>query len=572
MGNRISEPTVRAAVYGRYSTNLQRDASIEDQVRECEKHAARLGWTVVEVYADHGISGASLLRPSYQRLLQDASAGRFEVVLAEALDRLSRDQEHIAGLFKHLVFAGVKLVTLAEGEISELHVGLKGTMNALFLKDLAQKTHRGLEGRVRQGFSGGGNAYGYDVVRETDARGEPVHGKRRINEAEAAIVRRIFEEFAQGRSPRGIAKSLNAEGVPGPKGRPWQDTTIRGHATRRTGILRNDLYAGRLVWNKQHYVKDPTTGRRLARPNPEDQWIIKEVPHLRIVDDVLWHRVQERLDGIRSSAPVRKARKTRFWEHRRARHLLTGLLHCSTCGSPLVSVGKDYLACGRARRTGTCDNTRGIRRQNIEEAVLDCLKKNLMQPDLVEEFIRAFHSEVNKQQSVLEHDLAGKKRQLAKLDHRLFGLYDAIADGLRTPGLKAKLEEMEAQKAVLQDEIDAAPPPAPRLHPNLAELYRRKVDELHRSLTDPSCRTEAAETLRNIIEDINVRPLGRGAFEMELTGEIVNMIDLTNVGIGKGKTASEGAAVPDAYRCSVKVVAGAGFVQDPTMLKLRKAV
>ena len=122
--------------------------------------------------------------------------------------------------------------------------------------------------------------------------------------------------------------------------------------------------------------------------------------------------------------------------------------------------------------------------------------------------------------------------ETSHLDHRLFGLYDAIADGLRTPGLKAKLEEMEAQKAVLQDEIDAAPPPAPRLHPNLAELYRRKVDELHRSLTDPSCRTEAAETLRNIIEDINVRPLGRGAFEMELTGEIVNMINLTNVGIG----------------------------------------
>ncbi len=113
---------------------------------------------------------------------------------------------------------------------------------------------------------------------------------------------------------------------------------------------------------------------------------------------------------------------------------------------------------------------------------------------------------------------------------------------------------------------DAPPPPAPRLQPNLAELYRRKVDELHRSLTDPSCRTEAAETLRNIIEDINVRPLGRGAFEMELTGDIVNMIDLTNVGTGKGKTASEGAVVPDAYRCSVKVVAGAGF--EPATFRL----
>jgi site-specific DNA recombinase len=100
-------------------------------------------------YHDAAISGASvILRPGVQSLLQDAQRGRFDIVLAEALDRVSRDQADVATLFKHLRFAGVQIVTLAEGEISELHVGLKGTMNALFLKDLAAKTHRGLRGRV----------------------------------------------------------------------------------------------------------------------------------------------------------------------------------------------------------------------------------------------------------------------------------------------------------------------------------------------------------------------------------------------------------------------------------------
>src|SRR5207244_1147791 len=105
---------------------------------------------------------------------------------------------------------------ISEGEISELHVGLKGTMNALFLKDLAAKTHRGLEGRIRQGRSAGGQVYGYDIVRETDSRGEPVRGKREINQAEAAIVRRIFNEYATGRSPKKIAHGLNADSIPGP--------------------------------------------------------------------------------------------------------------------------------------------------------------------------------------------------------------------------------------------------------------------------------------------------------------------------------------------------------------------
>ena len=108
-------------------------------MRLCRELAHQHGWVVAEVYVDHALSGASTLRPGYQRLLEDVRTGRFVVAIAEALDRLSRDQEHTASLFKQLAFAGVRLVTVAEGEIGELHVGLKGTMNALFLRDLAQK-------------------------------------------------------------------------------------------------------------------------------------------------------------------------------------------------------------------------------------------------------------------------------------------------------------------------------------------------------------------------------------------------------------------------------------------------
>ena len=149
---------MRAVIYARYSSSNQSEVSIEDQVFNCQARIKVEGWTLVKTYSDHAISGASLLRPGYQAMLEGARTGQFDIVIAEALDRLSRDLEDIAALYKQLSFSGVTLITLAEGEISELHVGLKGTMNALFLKDLAQKTHRGLEGRVRQGFSGGGNA------------------------------------------------------------------------------------------------------------------------------------------------------------------------------------------------------------------------------------------------------------------------------------------------------------------------------------------------------------------------------------------------------------------------------
>jgi hypothetical protein len=117
---------VRALIYARYSTTLQSEASIEDQVRICRERAEREGWAVAGVHTDYAISGGVRDRPGLNGLLQAIVAGVGDVVLAESIDRLSRDQEDIAGIFKRVAFAGARMVTLSEGEIGELHVGLKG--------------------------------------------------------------------------------------------------------------------------------------------------------------------------------------------------------------------------------------------------------------------------------------------------------------------------------------------------------------------------------------------------------------------------------------------------------------
>jgi site-specific DNA recombinase len=343
-----------AAIYARYSSDLQREASIEDQNRICRERAARESWSVYKCYSDRGISGASLIRPGIQRLLKDAQAGRFAIVVTESLDRLSRDQEDIAHIFKRISFAGGRIVTVSEGEINELHIGLKGTMGALYLKDLADKTRRGLRGRVEAGKSGGGNSYGYDVVRGLGPDGQPLTGERRINAREAAVVRRIFEDYAAGVSPRAIAKSLNAEGVPGPSGRTWGPSTIHGNRLRGTGILNNELYIGRLVWNRLRYVKDPETGRRVSRLNPNSGWIVQDVAVLRIIDQPLWERVKTRQGALEAGRVAGGA--PGYWDRRRPRYLFTGLMRCSVCGGGIVNFNKVYIGCANARNKGTCGN------------------------------------------------------------------------------------------------------------------------------------------------------------------------------------------------------------------------
>jgi site-specific DNA recombinase len=322
--------------------------------------------------------------------MRDALNSRFDIVLAEALDRFSRDQEDTAGLFKGLTFAGVNVVTLAEGDITHLHVGLKGTMNALFLKDLADKTRRGLRGRVELGKSGGGLCNGYRVKGD----GAAATGDREIVPVEAEVIRRIFRDYAAGVSPKAIARGLNAERCSGPGGAAWNPSTIHGNPARGTGILNNELYIGRLVWNRLRYIKDPDTGRRVSRSNPPSEWVTTAVPELRIVDEGLWNQVKARQLEMRRVASSGDPK--RFNQARRPKYLFSGLTKCAECGGGYVMYWRDRLACFSARSRGTCTNRLTISRQEVEERVLVALREKLMRRDLFEDFCREYVRELNR--------------------------------------------------------------------------------------------------------------------------------------------------------------------------------
>ncbi len=301
---------LRAVIYARYSSDLQREASIEDQVRECNQLAERLDYTVVEVFSDAAVSGSTQLRPGLQNLLNLIKKGQVKMVLTEALDRISRDQEHIARIYKQLTFCQVQLQTIAEGVVSELHIGLKGTMNALVLKDMAEKIRRGQKGRALAKRSPGGLAYGYDVIRQFDANGTPDKGLRAVNEAKSAVIRQIFELYSDGLSARQIAKFLNSNGTPSPRGGFWNASSISGNRARRDGILWNEMYLGYLLYNRQRFLKDPETARRVPRINPVDQWVRVPHPELRILSDDLWSRAHARIDA-KKSIPLHKKRRPR---------------------------------------------------------------------------------------------------------------------------------------------------------------------------------------------------------------------------------------------------------------------
>ncbi len=200
--------------------------------------------------------------------------------MAEGLDRLSRDQEHSAALYKRACYHETIIFTLSEGEVEEWHVGIKSVINAAYLTDLAMKTRRGLRGRVLAGASAGGLSYGYDVVPVPEGADR---GLRAINPAQAAVVVRILRDYAGGVSPKAIAAALNREGVPGPRGGTWSQSTIYGNRTRGTGILNNELYIGILVWNRLRYVKDPDNKKRHSRPNAPDKIVRVEVLQLSLV-------------------------------------------------------------------------------------------------------------------------------------------------------------------------------------------------------------------------------------------------------------------------------------------------
>ena len=562
---------MRAAIYARYSTDLQSSASIADQVRLCRQLCQANGWIVADVFADEAMSGATHLRPDFQRMQQAAMAGAFDVIVAEALDRLSRDQEHIAGLHKRMQYLGIKIVTKTEGEVNELHIGLGGTMSAMFLRQLAIKTHRGLEGRVRARKSAGGISYGYRVDRQLLLDGTFTTGDRTVDPEEAAVVRRIFSEYDRGRSARRIAIDLNRDGIAPPRsggkgnGR-WSFSTISGNWKRGTGILNNELYIGKLVWNRQRFIKDPDTGKRQARPNPPEAWITEDLQELRIIDDDLWARVKARQGAIRAeigregSHPISAPERAR-----RPRYLLSGLLNCGCCGAGYILVSKSRYGCSAARNRGTCSNRKTIERSSVEDRILTGLRDQMLHPDLLEAFIEGYLQDQRQERQNAATRRNALTATLDRITREIDNIIAAIAEGMFHPSMKAKLDALEADKQRLTAETNTLPSPDPvLLHPNLAHIYKRTVTRLISALNADGTREEAAQVLRGLIEAIILHPDSGapGGHRIELYGELGSILQLGDA----AGAPNANAHLSGGRLRQVTVVAGVGF--EPTTFRL----
>lgn len=499
---------MRAGIYARFSSDLQDNRSITDQVSLARKYAETRGFRTAGVYEDAAISGASVInRPGLQRLLSDAGSGKLDVLVTESLDRLSRSQADIASLYERLSFMGVRIETLADGHVSEIHVGLKGTMAALFLKDLAQKTRRGQIGRVKAGRIPGGRSYGYDVVPSGEDR-----GRRVINGCEAAMVRRIYEEYAAGTGTLAIVRALNKEGEPGPSGRQWNVSALIGSPKRRNGLLNNELYRGTIVYNRQRFLKDPATGKRVSRANPESEWLRQDVPDLRIVDEELWHRVQRLRESKGGSRPHEK---------RRPQRLLSGLIYCGCCGAKFNVATRDFMRCSARTNSGTCQESRLIRMTEVEKRVLTSLEQHLLTPEMVAAAVEAYEHEIKQSRGAADAVRERLRGELASVEAKLERMLRLVEDGHADPAVAGpRLNELSAKKRKLNADMAASPVGEPvAVIRDGGAAYRAMVGDLRIQLCDErETAGEAVSLVRGLIKRITVSPQSPGepqAIEIE---------------------------------------------------------
>jgi site-specific DNA recombinase len=300
------------------------------------------------------------------------------------------------------------------------------------------------------------------------------------------------------------------------------------------------------VWNRQRFLKDPDTGKRVARTNPLSEWITKDVPALRIIDDEVWQAVQARYASVQRKWKAGQEGR-RFNQFRRPKYLFSGLTKCGECGAGFIVYSREQLGCFGTRDRGTCTNKLTISRHEVEERVLSALQDKLMRKDFFEEFCREFAREMNRLRMEQRAGLSGAKRELERVKREIQKVVEAIVDGVKGSELKDRMADLQNRKDALLKQLEVADEPPPLLHPTMADLYRSKVDELAEAQRE---RLEAPEMLRGLIDSIVLTP-EKGQLRIELRGNLAAM--LTAAQKTKRSPETGDLLVP------VQLVAGAGF-------------
>ena len=526
---------MKIAFYGRYSSDNQRDTSIEDQRRIVERWARRHGHEIVAAHADVAVSGASLQRlTGLRRALDEALATPppFEALVVDQLSRLSRDVGDTDAIVKRLRFRGIRIVAVNDNidtadETTKISVTVKSLVNELFLDDLRKTTKRGLDGCFLKGYSTGGRTYGYrsepvfDPGGRVDPRGSPVPVGYRlvVDPQEAEVVRELFALFVAGHGEKAIAKRFNAL-YPG---RRWRPNTL-------LLMLQNPKYAGRFFFNRREWVKHPDTGRRVWRLRPREQWDIREFEHLRIVDDATWEAAQRRLRTRR-----------RLFEHGRSAtaHLLSGLMLCDECGGRLGIVARDYYGCRTHMELGACSNDLRIHRTAVEQLVIGELARHL--PGYIDALAEAAARASAAPTSAGPAD-DDRPARLATLRRQAEAVMSAIRQG-RLSG--RALEEALGTYQAVWDEVEALERTArPRQAEPAAVRYDRAVVEDFAARLPEALRADVRlgrEFLRETVASIRVTPLGERTLTCPVCGQSMRKVTPQHLG-------RHGLAMEDGYR------------------------
>lgn len=503
----------RFAIYARYSDDLQNPKSIDDQISEARAVIEKIGGIEVALYSDAARSGAhTAQRPEYQRMFRQMRDGLFDAIIGEDMDRLTRSLKEAAGLWDEAEHVGIELWTTSGGHIrSLLEAGFRGLMGQDFLRNLAVKTRRGLIGVVKRGGFAGGRCYGYDVSGRA---------KRSINEDEAMTVRRIYDEYSAGKSPRAIVRDLNKEGTPAPRGGKWAVSTLVGSAKRRNGLLNNPIYRGELLFNRQAFRKDPKTGKRVSRPNDESKWIRENHPDLAIVDAEAWEAAQKRR-AMSNQGPHPH-------HNRRPATLLSGLVKCRMCGSPMAKTG-DYFRCTSATNRGICRNNRGTSIETLEKITIDAVKATLADPVLVARFAEVFRREVEIR--LADHNKGRElaQKRLAEINTKIGHLTRALETGLDSDSVRRRVAELETDRRAWEAKAVPAPDNIKRLIPDAHVLAARQA--ANENLTQDLRRDDLAalklrEEFRGTIADIRTGPTEDGRMAIEVDGNIKGLLGL----------------------------------------------
>jgi site-specific DNA recombinase len=422
----------RVAVYARFSTDKQNPRSIEDQLRVCREHVERMGGALANdlIFTDAGISGSSIIRPGFQALHEAVRARRIDVIITEDLSRIGRDIANNAAVLKQFGSLGARLLAINDGidtgqQGSKLLGAIKSAMAENYLDELRDRTRRGMDGLFEAGMSTGGKTFGYANVPQPDGR-----ARMEIDATEAAIVRQIFERYLAGHSIRAIAEHLNQDGERAPRGGKWNNLTVRA-------MLRNEVYAGSVIYNRRQWIRDSETGKRRYVERPRSEWRKQERPELRIIDAGTWHEAATRISAI--------AKRYKQGQRKTSSFPLSGLLACGACGALLTinGSGKRYYLCS-AHQTGRgCANNNSIAEPRIRTSLITKIQEAAGDKLLLDDLRAQWAARVGEQSREVRSELERRRAALATIQNQISRLLDYIADGNDSPSTAAKIKEKE---------------------------------------------------------------------------------------------------------------------------------